>query len=82
MGASAGTHIATSSTRHVEYFDSNDVNLIDFKGLNLYNGIIICHYNKNRNKIYQKLKIKRKYAVETLKDDEILFLENNIWKKM
>ena len=81
MGASAWTHVATSNIEHVKYFDCNDFDLKCFKGLNFYNGIIICHYDENRNKIYQELKNTKKCMVDTLTDDEILFYSNNIWKK-
>ena len=82
MGASAGTHVATATIEHVKYFDNNDVGLKNFKGLNFYKGIIICHYNENREKVYQELKNTKKCLIEKLKDDEILYYSNNIWKKM
>lgn len=54
----------------------------NFKGLNFYNGIIICHYNNNRKKVYNELKKRKKYEVETLLDNEILVYKNNVWTKL
>ena len=82
MGASAGTHIATSNIKHVESFDANNIKVIDYKGLNLYNGIIICHYDKDRKQIYQELKQKGPYNVEKLSDSQILYCENDEWFKI
>lgn len=82
LGASAGTHIATSSIEHVKCFDSNDVKNKDFKGLNLYKGIVICHYGKDREKIYEKLKTMDKFRIETLTNEEVLFCSNDLWKKI
>lgn len=81
LGASTGTHIATANINHVKYFDNNEINLTDFDGLHLFNGIIICHYNKNREDIYQTLKAANHYTIETLTDEEILFY-NTSWHKI
>ena len=81
LGASAGTHIATKSIEHVKYFDDNEVNIRDFNGLNLYPGIVICHYNDTRKKIYEELKTKYD-KVETISDNEILYNKDNEWVKI
>ena len=81
LGASAGTHIATKSIEHVKYFDENEVNIRDFNGLNLYPGIVICHYNDTRKKIYEELKTKYN-KVETISDNEILYSKDKEWIKI
>ena len=70
IGGSAGTHIVTKNIKHVLYFDENTVRMTNFKGLGLFNGIIICHYDKSREKILKS--IKSKYNIYTLKDDEYI----------
>ena len=81
IGASAGTHIATSSIEHIKFFDDNYLNLNEYEGLKIYNGIIICHYDASREKIFMKLKRTSKYKIETLTDDELLFFKNGVWEK-
>lgn len=80
VGASAGSHIATNSIEHVLKFDENTINEKDMSGLNLYDGILICHYDFNKEEIYNEL-LKENKKVETLTDEEILYLENNKWIK-
>ena len=80
IGASAGSHIATKSIKHVLEFDENTINEKDMSGLNLYDGILICHYDSNRREYYNKL-IAENEKVETLTDDEIMYLNDNEWIK-
>lgn len=80
IGASAGSHIATNSIEHVVKFDKNTVNEKDMSGLNLYDGILICHYGEDRKEVYLEL-VKKYKKVETLTDEEIMYLANNKWIK-
>lgn len=80
IGASAGSHIATNNIEHVLKFDENTINETDMSGLNLYDGILICHYGLDREEIYVEL-LKNNKKVETLTDDEIIYFENNKWIK-
>ena len=70
IGGSAGTHIVTRNIKHVLNFDENTAKMTNFKGLGLFNGIIICHYDKSREKILKS--INSKYKIYTLKDDEYI----------
>lgn len=70
IGGSAGTHIVTKNIKHVLNFDENTAKITDFKGLGLFNGIIICHYDESREKILKS--INSKYKIYTLKDDEYI----------
>lgn len=81
FGASAGSHLATENIAHVKYFDENKVNIKDYNGLNFFEGILLCHYDESRKKIYELLKENSKFKIETLTNDEILFCENGEWKK-
>lgn len=81
LGASAGTHIATSSIKHVSYFDSNDVNVINYNTLNILDGIVICHYDETREELYNKLTEENDYPVYTLSNYELLHYDGtNITK--
>lgn len=78
IGGSCGTHIVTKNIEHVLNFDENTVNMKDFKGLGLFDGIIIPHYNQEefnpefRKEIYEKLLKDNKYKVYTLNQDDVL----------
>lgn len=75
VGGSAGTHVVTKSIEHVKDFDSNFVNLKDYDGLSLYDGIIICHYDSNREYIYNSYKNKYRNIIK-LKDDEVMIYQD------
>lgn len=46
---STGAHIVTKNIEHVKFFeDDNGTN--DYRGLELFDGILICQYNKERKK--------------------------------
>lgn len=80
IGASAGSQIATNNIEHILKFDENVINEKDMSGLNLYDGILVCHYGTDREDIYREL-LKENKKVETLSDDELLYLKNGIWIK-
>lgn len=66
----------TKNVKHVLNFDLNEVNITDYNGLELFNGILICHYDESRKKIYDELKKISIYPVYKLKDDEVMIVEN------
>ena len=71
LGKSAGTHISTKNIEHVLEFDPNDVGLTDYEGLGLFDGIVVCHYDKSREDCYDRLLLENNYNVYTLTDQEI-----------
>lgn len=76
IGGSAGAHIATQTIEHVKDFDDNLVKLKDFDGLKLFDGILICHYDENREYIFDKYGSRYKNIVR-LKDDEFLIINDD-----
>lgn len=76
IGGSCGAHLVTRNIKHVLNFDSNEVNMTNYDGLELFNGILICHYDESRKKIYDELKKISIYPVYKLKDDEVMVVEN------
>lgn len=52
IGCSAGAAIAGVSIEEVKDFDRNFIGMVDFEGLNLFDGIIIPHYTKSELKCY------------------------------
>lgn len=52
IGCSAGAAIAGVSIEEVKDFDRNFIGMVDFEGLNLFDGIIIPHYTKSELKRY------------------------------
>lgn len=74
IGGSAGAHIATKNIEHVQRYDSNDVNLTDFSGLGLFDGILVCHYNYQRKYDYETLCRESEYNVFYMTDgDSIIY---------
>ena len=76
IGGSAGAHIATADISHVAKYDKDTFGLTDFAGLGLYNGILICHYNKDRKQDFEDLIASGKYAVIALKDDQSIIVND------
>lgn len=80
IGGSCGAHIVSSNIEHVLAFDTNYVGLTDFNGLNLFKGIIIPHYNKDREYVYNSLLKKNKYKVYPLTNDGSIVINDKIVK--
>ncbi len=75
IGGSAGAHIACADISHVKKYDNDTFGLEDFSGLNLFNGILICHYTDERKSDYEDLKNSGKYQAITLKNNEFIVVE-------
>ena len=82
VGGSCGAHIVTSNIEHLLELDDNYLNIADFDGLGLLNGIIIAHFNQEgynpslRRKVYNNVK-DGIYKVYTLTEDESLVVTEN-----
>ena len=63
IGSSAGSIILGKTIETALPYDENWVNLIDFKGLNIVNGIIIPHANRKQDFIKEA---KQKYSDEII----------------
>ena len=55
IGKSAGAHIATKNIEHILEYDENEIGTHHFEGLGLMDGILVCHYSKDRQKTYERL---------------------------
>jgi peptidase E len=75
IGGSAGVHIASRNMEHVLQYDNNPNGITDFSGLNLFDGIVICHYTDERKAHYEELKATCPYPVYTLTNDDFLVIE-------
>ncbi|MBQ9013762.1 MAG: Type 1 glutamine amidotransferase-like domain-containing protein [Bacilli bacterium] len=71
IGGSCGSHIVTKNIKHVEKYDDNYVDLKDYSALDLFDGLLICHYNKQRKKDYEEIKEEN---VVKLSDEEVLYI--------
>ena len=74
IGGSAGAHIATKDITHVKEFDSLPEDMIDFKGLGLFDGILVCHYTAEKQQILDKLQKNSVFQVVPLSDDESIVI--------
>ena len=76
IGGSAGAHIATADISHIVKYDEDTCGLIDFSGLGLFDGILICHYDEDRKQHFEELKASGKYAVIALKNNESIIIKD------
>lgn len=71
-----------SFARSLLAFDDNDIGLEDYNGLGVFDGVLICHYNEEREQIYQGLTRKNEYNIYTLTNDELLLVDETKVKKI
>ena len=76
IGGSAGAHIATKNVAHVARYDAHpsDPCFDDF-GLGLFDGILLCHYTKEREAHYKQLVSEGQYTVHVLRDGDSVVIE-------
>lgn len=70
IGGSAGAHIVTANLAHLTPYDQPPANFVDFKGLNLFPGVLLCHFSADRKAHYRRLAKECAYPVYALTDDE------------
>ena len=78
IGASAGAMIAGESIEEASYCDKNFVGMTDFRGLSLFEGIVLPHYTRTEAKRYIKNSpgIEKKYKqILSVANDKMLILE-------
>ena len=75
IGGSAGAHIASRSVKHVEKYDIETFGLTDFSGLNLFDGILICHYSDVRQADYKNLIEQGEGNIIILRDHDCVVIE-------
>lgn len=69
IGSSAGSEILGNSIDVALGYDENNVNMVDFTGLKIVNGLIVPHSNRKKDFI-KELKNKTKENVITLYDGD------------
>lgn len=78
IGGSAGAHIVSQNIEHILSYDDNTANMIDFNGLGLFDGILICHFSEQRRAHVDALTKNGAYNVFVLtNDDSLIITENN-----
>lgn len=70
IGGSAGAHIVSKNIQHVERYDANTVDITDFSGLGLFDGVLICHYTDARKEDYENLLAKSEYKSYALTEED------------
>lgn len=73
IGGSAGAHIACPDFSHVSKYDENNTSLTDFKGLNLFDGYLICHFTEDRREYFETLKKQHKKVLALTDEDAICY---------
>lgn len=74
IGGSAGAHIVTQDVSHVAHYDEAPENMVDFSGLGLFDGILICHFTEERQAHYEQLLKESKYKVYPLADEDSIII--------
>ena len=72
IGGSAGAHIASSHIGHVAKYDIDTFGLTDFSGLELFYGVLICHYTDHRKSDVDWLEANSRYPVTVLGDSDVI----------
>ena len=81
IGRSAGSHLITKNVRHVLNFDDVGEYSGDYEGLDIWDGVLICHYDESRKCIYDEEKAKGS-NVEVLTDEEMLVIGEKSYCKV
>lgn len=76
VGGSCGAHIVTKNIEHAKYFDTVCDDFDDFTGLGLFDGIIIPHFDEERQKVYDLLKNKNEWKIYPLTDDDSIVVDD------
>lgn len=76
IGRSAGTHLLTKNIEHILDFDENYIGLENYDALNLFDGIIFCHYTNERKEHYLRALSKKDYTVYKITDEELIIVDN------
>lgn len=76
IGGSCGAHIVTKNIEHAKYFDTVCDDFDDFTGLGLFDGIIIPHFDEERQKVYDLLKNKNEWKIYPLTDDDSIIVDD------
>ncbi|MBO5432891.1 MAG: Type 1 glutamine amidotransferase-like domain-containing protein [Clostridia bacterium] len=75
IGGSAGAHVASQDIKHVAKYDDNNVEMTDFRGLGLFDGVLICHYTYIRKNDYDKLCKTSEHEAYYLTDSDSIIYE-------
>lgn len=75
IGGSAGAHIASRSIQHVSKYDIEIFGLTNYSGLNLFDGILICHYTESRKEDYKTLIEQGEKNVIKLRDQDFIIFD-------
>ena len=75
IGGSAGAHVASQDIKHVAKYDDNNVEMTDFRGLGLFDGVLICHYTYIRKNDYDKLCKTSEHKAYYLTDSDSIVYE-------
>lgn len=76
VGGSCGAHIVTKNIEHAKYFDTVCDDFDDFTWLGLFDGIIIPHFDEERQKVYDLLKNKNEWKIYPLTDDDSIIVDD------
>ena len=68
IGGSAGAHLVSADLSHLSRYDAVPEGMTDFRGLNLYGGVFLCHFSADRQAHLEQLLSEGRFPVHPLTD--------------
>lgn len=78
VGGSAGAHLVSADLSHLSRYDAVPEGMTDFSGLNLFHGILLCHFSADRQAHLEQLRSIGRFPVHPLSDADSLIITNAI----
>ena len=70
IGGSAGAHLVSADLSHLSRYDAVPGEMTDFRGLNLFHGVFLCHFSSDRQAHLEELLCEGRFPVHPLTDDD------------
>ena len=68
IGGSAGAHLVSADLSHLSRYDAVPEGMTDFRGLNLFRGVFLCHFSADRQAHLEELLSEGRFSVHPLTD--------------
>ena len=68
IGGSAGAHLVSADLSHLFRYDAVPEGMTDFRGLNLFHGVFLCHFSADRQAHLEELLSEGRFPVHSLTD--------------
>lgn len=76
IGGSAGAHLVSADLSHLSRYDAVPDGMTDFRGLNLFHGVFLCHFSADRQAHLEQLLREGRFPVHPLSDADSFIAAN------